>query len=241
MLHDAIAEMKAVAAGPRQAAFVGDVAREIGGIDLGLKTDEIVVAQRRNELVVVRQRGDDFRRRKRNMDEKSDLIGMTAIAQRLGERHQMIVVHPHNVVGSEQRLQMPGEEFVDAEVAAEIAAREFGEVEPVMQNRPQHPVGEAVVEFLVVVLAQIDGGVSDVVVLDDPGRARIVIRRTPAPAEPKAATPPQRRPDRDFEPAGARVAIGNANSVRDYDEPRQYRSPQLRDSLIAVNINPDIE
>ena len=150
-------------------------------------------------------------------------------------------MHPHDVVGSEQRLQAPGEKFVDAKVAAEIAAREFGKVEPVMQDRPQHPIGEAVVEFLVVVLAQIGGGVSDVVVLDDPGRARIVISRAPAPAKPKAAAPPQRRPDRDFEPPGARVAIGNANSVRDYDEPRQYRSPQLRDSLIAVNINPDIE
>ena len=58
--------------------------------------------------------------------------------------------------GREQLLQIAREEFVDAEIAAEIAAREFGEIEPVMQDRPQHAVGEAVVEFLVVVLAQID-------------------------------------------------------------------------------------
>ncbi len=170
-VHDAIAEMEAVAAAPRQAAFVRNVAREVGGIDLGLKTDEIIVTQRRNELVVVGQRGDDFRRRKWDVDEESDLVDVAAIAQRFGERHQMIVVHPDYIVGTQQLLEILGEEFVDAEITAEIAPREFGEIEPVMQNRPQHAVGEAVVEFLVVILAQIDGGVGDVVVLDDPGRA----------------------------------------------------------------------
>ena len=89
---------------------------------------------------------------------------------------------------------MSGEEFVDAKIAAEIAAREFGKVEPVMQDRPQHAVGEAVVEFLVVFLAQIDGGIGDIVVLDDLGVARIVIRDPPAPAEPKSAAPPKYRP-----------------------------------------------
>ena len=48
---------------------------------------------------------------------------------------------------------MPGEKLVDAEIATEIAARELGEVEAIMQNRPQHAVREAVVEFLVVVFA----------------------------------------------------------------------------------------
>ena len=62
-----------------------------------------------------------------------------------------------------------------------------------------------------------------------------------APAKPQAAVPLERRSDRHFEPAGSRAAIRNGNSVRHYDEPRQYRSPQLRDSLIAVKINPDIE
>ena len=53
--------------------------------------------------------------------------------------------------------------------------------------------------------------------------------------------PFKRRSDGDFEPSGPRTAIRNSNSVRHYDEPRQYRSPQLRDSLIAVKVKPDIE
>lgn len=51
----------------------------------------------------------------------------------------------------------------------------------------------------------------------------------------------ERRSDRNFEATGPRAAVRNADPVRNYDEPRQYRSPQLRDSLIAVKINPDIE
>jgi len=53
--------------------------------------------------------------------------------------------------------------------------------------------------------------------------------------------PLKRRPDHDLKPAGPRAAIGNAHPVRHYYEPRQYRSPKLLDSLIAVKINPDIE
>src|ERR1017187_376342 len=153
----------------------------------------------------------------------------------------MIVVHPHHVVRPQQFFQIAGEEFIVPEIAAEIAAGEFGEVEPVMQDRPQHTVGEAVVEFLVVVLAQTDGDVGDVVVLDRLGRLRIVFGNASAPAEPAAAPPPKHRSDRHFEPAGPRSAVGNANAIGDYDKPRQYRSPQLRDILIAVIINPDIE
>src|SRR5262245_49954521 len=70
---DAITEIKPLAVPPRQAAFVGDVAREIGGIDLGLKSDEIVVAERRNKLIVIGQGRENFRRRERNVDKKPDL------------------------------------------------------------------------------------------------------------------------------------------------------------------------
>src|ERR1700688_1882026 len=175
------------------------------------------------------------------MDEEADFVLVAAITQRLGKRDEMIVMHPHHVVGLEKLLQIAGEKFIHPIITAEIAAREFGEIEPVMQYRPQHAIGKAVVEFLVIVLAQTDSDVGNVVALDGLGRLRIVIRNASAPAEPDAAAPSQRGTDRYLEPAGPRPAIRNANAIGDYDEPRQYRSPQLRDSLIAVNINPDIE
>ena len=60
------------------------------------------MAQRGNKLLVIGQRGEDFRRRKRDMDEEADLVVVAAIAQRLGQRNQMIVVHPDDVVGLQQ-------------------------------------------------------------------------------------------------------------------------------------------
>src|SRR4249920_3982512 len=153
----------------------------------------------------------------------------------------MIIVHPHDVVGPQQCFKMSGEILIDPEITTEVATGEFGEIKPIVQNRPQHSIGEAVVEFLVVVLAEVDGGVGNIVVRDRFDRPRPVFSNAPAPAEPEAAMPLKRRSDRHLEPTGPRAAIRNRNSVRHYDEPRQYRSPQLRDSLIAVKINPDIE
>src|SRR5215471_7654903 len=136
---------------------------------------------------------------------------------------------------------MGGEILVDAEIATKVSAREFGQIEPIVEDRPEHAVREPIIEFLVVVLTQIDRGIRDVVVCDGLDPTRLILRNSSAPAEPEAAVPLECGSDRNFEPTGPRAAIRQTNSVRHYDEPRQYRSPQLRDSLIAVKINPDIE
>ena len=175
------------------------------------------------------------------MNEETDLVAVPAVAQRLGERDQMIVVHPYDVVGFQQCFEVTREILVYSEIAAKIASREFGEIKPIVQDRPQHTIGKAIVEFLVVILAEIDCGKGDVFVRDGFHGPRHIFGNASAPAEPQAAVPLERGPDSDFEPAGPRAAIRHRNPVRHYDEPRQYRSPQLRDSLIAVNVSPDIE
>ena len=82
-LYGAISELKAVTARPRKPALVGDVAGEVRCVDLGLKPDQVVVAECGNELIVIGQGRDDFRRRKRNVNEETDLVAVPAIAQRL--------------------------------------------------------------------------------------------------------------------------------------------------------------
>ena len=79
-----------------------------------------------------------------------------------------------------------GEMIVDPQVTGQIAAGEFREVEPVMQDRPQHPVGEAVVIFLVVGARQIGGDVGDAAVLDLAHRNLALGGDASAPAEPDA-------------------------------------------------------
>src|SRR5476649_1962639 len=175
------------------------------------------------------------------MNEEADLVLVATLAQRLGQRNQMIVVHPNHVIGAQHLLKAAGEEFIDPKITAEIAAGEFRKIEPVMQDWPQYAIGKAVVEFLVIVLLQANRDIGNAVTLDRFGRLRLAVGDLTVPAEPEAAALLERRPNRDFEPAGPLPAVGNAYTIGDYDEARQYRSPQLRDNLIALKINPDIE
>ena len=42
---------------------LGEIAGEIGGIVVGLESHQIVIAQRRDQMLVIGHGGDDFRRR----------------------------------------------------------------------------------------------------------------------------------------------------------------------------------
>src|SRR3989304_1230649 len=89
------------------------------------------------------------------MQKKTNLVAVATITQRLGERNEMIVMYPDNVVGLQDFIQLGGKMGVNPYVAAQIAEREFRQVEPVVQDRPEHPVGEAVVVFLKVVVGEV--------------------------------------------------------------------------------------
>src|SRR6185369_5947322 len=79
--NDTIAEMKTVPCRPGQPAFIGNVPRKIRRIDFGLETDQVVVAERRDQLIMIWQGCDYFRGRERNVYEEPDLVVMPAIAQ----------------------------------------------------------------------------------------------------------------------------------------------------------------
>ena len=74
--------------------------------------------------------------------------------------------------------------LVHAEIAGEIAAGEFRQVDPIVQNRPQHPIGKTVVVFLVVLLRQVGDDVSGSRPLDRLGDDFLGWDDVSAPAEP---------------------------------------------------------
>ena len=82
-----------------RAQLLGQVAGEIGGVAVGLESHQVVIAQRRDQGLVIGHGGEDFRRRQRDMQEKADAVVQPARAQRLGQRDQVIVMHPDDVVG----------------------------------------------------------------------------------------------------------------------------------------------
>src|SRR4051794_7656804 len=134
--------------------------------------------------------------------------------------------------------------LVDPHVAGKVAARELGQIEAIMQDRPEHAIGEAVVVFLVVLGVQTGRHELDVVVVDCRGLERIAFARDlAAPAEPHARPFAKRRLDGHFEAAGApaALAIRDGDAIGNNYEPRQYRSSQLFDSRSALRITPAIE
>src|SRR5262249_6409257 len=120
----------------------------------------------------------------------------------------------------------------------------FGEIDPIMQDRPQHPVGEAVVIFLVVGRRQVDRDKAALAALDHP---RLVcgtlIADLAAPSEPQPFAMLERGLDGDRETAGLARAlgIGDRDAVRNYDETRHQTSSHFSDRRVAELMIPAIE
>src|SRR6516162_9098612 len=104
---------------------------------------------------------------------------------------------------------------IDPEIPTQIPAGELGEVQPIMQDWPQHPIGKPAVVFLKVVLRQVGDYIFDVLVSDE---ARFKLTRgcnLAAPAEPDAPVFLERWPQPYFEPARASGTVArNRNAVR---------------------------
>jgi membrane glycosyltransferase len=112
------------------------IADEIAGIVLGLEADEVVLQEQRHQLLVVRQRGQHLRRGQRHVQEEADPVGVAEFSQRIGDRNEMIIMDPDDVVFGDDLCKLGREMLVHPEIAAQIAPREFGEIEPIMQDRP---------------------------------------------------------------------------------------------------------
>lgn len=141
---------------PRRAGFRLDVMLEVQQIRFGLEADEVIREQRAHQPFVFRDRGHDRRRRHRDVQEEADRIRAAHRAQLGGERNQLVVVHPDDVVGPQQRAQLAREQLVHAPVTVGEASIELREVEPIVKHRPQHVVRVAEVVSVVILRIEID-------------------------------------------------------------------------------------
>jgi hypothetical protein len=57
----------------------------------------------------------------------------------------MIIMHPDNVIGTQQLMKLAGKLLVHPEIGGGIAFRQIGEVEAVVTNWPKCSVGEAAI------------------------------------------------------------------------------------------------
>jgi hypothetical protein len=77
-------------------------------------------------------------------------------------------VNPYDIIGLKKLVQFRGEDLVDPHIAAEIAAGEFRQIQPVVKNRPEHSVGVPIVIFPVVLFDQISQHIRLMTALDRP-------------------------------------------------------------------------
>jgi hypothetical protein len=141
------------------------------------------------------------------MQEESDPVGMPTPPQGVGDRDQVIVVDPDEIVILDDLFEFGREMKVDAEISAEVTPRKLGKIQPIMQNWPQHPIGETVIVFLKFVFGEIGDDVLDIVTFDG-SRSQFILRADlSAPSDPDAAVAVQRRPQRHLKPAGALGAV----------------------------------
>src|SRR5664279_3651654 len=112
----------------QHSAFLPQIAREICGVDFGLKTYKVVMTHGRNEVFMIRKYGQKLWWWKRDMVKKPDFVAVTTISKCLGQRQQMIIMNPNNVVGFQNLVQFRGEALVNPHIATEITAREFREI-----------------------------------------------------------------------------------------------------------------
>ena len=85
------------------AHLAGDVVLEGQAIGVGLEADQVVVAEGLQQFVVRRDGGEDFRRGKRDVQEEADAVADAQLATGFGERDQVVVVYPDDVVRFKQR------------------------------------------------------------------------------------------------------------------------------------------
>ena len=192
----------------RGAELAGDIAGEVGGVGLCLEAHQVVIGQGAHNLLVMRHCRGDFRRRHGNVQEKADAVGQAAGAQDPRQRHQVIIMHPDQVTGFQMFGQKIGKAVVDPEIARQIAAGEFRQVLPVMQHRPQHPVGEAIVIFFEVLAYEVGDHIVRAVntVMADLD-IRGILHRLAAPAHPHTLIFLEQGAQRDFQAARMRSRL----------------------------------
>jgi hypothetical protein len=199
---------------------LGEAIGEVLDVALGLEADQIVRLERRQKLPAARHRRPHVGGRPRNMEEEADAVAQPLAAELLGKRDQMVVVHPDQVVGTDLAAEDTGEAAIDPEVAVEILLAEFHEVRPVVQERPQGPVGESKIVFTNVRLAEVEDTEDDVAVDARLDRLEIALAagRLAGPAEPHATRRCQCTTQGDSEATGIAGPAGQRHPVRDHDQ-----------------------
>jgi hypothetical protein len=110
-----------------------------------VEADEIGTKQPGEHLAAPRQNPKDFRREKRDMQEEADAGIRQPLAQQPRQQHELIVVNPNGFVGPIFVRHGIGKRLVYLPVCVPPGRIHRNAIDQVAKQRPQDPIGEAMV------------------------------------------------------------------------------------------------
>ena len=187
-------------------------------IGLRLKADEVVRQQRAQQLREWRQCTQHLEMRERDVQEEADRLACALRAQLLRQRNEVIVVHPDQITGCEQRREPRGKQCVGLLVGGVFLVFVAKAGEEVVKERPERAVGEAAVVTLVERLRQRNGGVAQRVAAGDLRLPGLLAAGLAIPAEPESAARAHGGEHADREPSRRR-GFRERHAIGDVDQP----------------------
>ena len=206
-----------------------DALHEVPPVAVGLEADQVVLQERAQHLRPPRQLQEDVQGRERDVQEEAHQLRGSQRPELPAHEHQVVVVHPQEVL----RARAPHGDRGEAPVDLLVGLPRLGVVDraggQIVKERPEGPVGEPLVVELDLLLAERHG---HQLVAHRPGRRRErtfdVLQLAPraGPSDPHPAPVPQHRRESGDETPDPRPRDGPAAApleddrqpVRDGDE-----------------------
>ena len=183
----AVRRADAAARAHRGAQLVQEVVLQRAQVALRVHAHQVVRGQRFEQLAVAGEGDQQARGRQRRVQEEPDPVFHALFAQHRGQRNQVVVVYPDDVVLADELRHALGEHAIHPKIAFEVIATVIDQVAAIVEQRPQRAIGEAAVIVVVIRLRHVDGGVADVSVLDLVQFLARLGGDVAAPAEPQTA------------------------------------------------------
>ncbi len=105
----------------------------------------------------------------------------------------MIIMHPDDVVGTQELMELAGEVFVHPEIGGSVGFRQIGEVEAIMTNRPKRPISETAIILLDIAARKVAYRIGNRSISPILGFGVTLFSGFARPAKPKASTHFERR------------------------------------------------
>ena len=164
-------------------------AQKMAFVVVGVEADQVGPEQAPEHLVPPGQGAEDFVGREGDVEEKADGEPGAQFPQHLGYQHELVVVHPNQVVVGRRSRHGIGKFAVDRHIGLPVGQFKLGVFHEVVEQRPDGAVAEAKVEPVNLFLAQGHPGTAQfckgLVDLGVEG-FRDVLARQAAPSDPKA-------------------------------------------------------